>query len=413
VSTLKVVDRYSQSSQLARRARTVIPGGYHLSGRPLLPDQESPLYMTQGKGSRVWDADGHEYIDYIGAYGPFLLGYAHPAVDAAACAQVALGSLLSLNHPLHVEFAERLVSRFPGAEMAVLLKTGSEATTAALRIARAATGRQRVVRCGYHGWHDWCLPTERFVPTGLAEQVLELDARDPASLDALLRSVDQEVAAVIIAPEMIVPTRTRVFQELLETTHRHGAVFILDEVKTALRIKPGSFQQHVGIVPDLTTLSKALGNGWPIAAVVGKRAVMQAAAGLHLSATYHGETAGIAAALATLAFVDQHPVAEHVWDAGQRLIDGLNASALRHGVAAVAFGEPLPPMPFLKFTDHDPHVNERLKTTFYRETLARGVLLHPRHLWFVGYAHSREDIERTLAIADDAFRVARAEIDNA
>jgi glutamate-1-semialdehyde aminotransferase len=269
------------------------------------------------------------------------------------------------------------------------------------------------VRCGYHGWHDWCLPTERFVPTGLAEQVLELDARNPASLDALLRSVDREVAAVIIAPEMILPTSASIFRELLATTHRHGAVFILDEVKTALRIRPGSFQQHVGIAPDLTTLSKALGNGWPVAAVVGKRGVMQAAAGMHLSATFHGETAGIAAALATLAFVDEHPVAEHVWEVGQRLIDGLNASALRHGVAATAFGEPLPPMPFLKFTDEEPRMNERLRTTFYRETLAHGVLFHPRHMWFVGYAHSHEDIERTLSIADDAFRVARAEADTA
>jgi glutamate-1-semialdehyde aminotransferase len=312
-----------------------------------------------------------------------------------------------------VEFAESLVARFAGADMAAFFKTGSEATTAALRIARAATGRQRVVRCGYHGWHDWCLPVERFVPGGLAEQVLELDARTPESLDGLLGGRGSEVAAVIVAPEMILPTRASVFHELLATTRRHGAVFILDEIKTGLRIKPGSFQQHVGIVPDLTTLSKALGNGWPIAAVVGKREIMQAGAGLHLSATYHGETASMAAALATLDFVDHHPVAEHVWDLGQRLIDGLNESAARHRVPAVAFGEPLPPMPFLKFCAKDSVANERLKSTFYRETLAHGVLLHPRHLWFIGYAHSGEDIEQTLAVADAAFRTARSEVGEA
>ena len=401
--------RYGRSTELRNRALAVIPGGYHLSGRPLLPDEESPLYMAHGKGAHCWDVDGHEYIDYIGAYGPFLLGYGHPVVEAAARAQLELGSLLSLNHPLHVEFAERLVAHFR-ADMATFFKTGSEATTAALRIARAATGRQRVVRCGYHGWHDWCLPLERFVPTGLAEQVLELDANAPETLDRLLASVPREVAAVIVAPEMILPTRASVFHELLATTQRHGAVFILDEVKTALRIKPGSFQQHVGIVPDLTTLSKALGNGWPVAAVVGKREIMQAAAGLHLSATYHGETAGMAAALATLNFVEKQPVAEHVWDLGQRLIDGLNAAALRHGVPALAFGEPLPPMPFLKFTARDPLLNDRLKATFYREMLAHGVLFHPRHLWFVSYAHSPQDIEHTLSVAENAFRVARAEV---
>lgn len=369
------------------------------------------MYMARGEGARCWDVDGHEYLDFIGAYGPFLLGYAHPLVDAAGCAQIARGNLLSLNHPLHVEFAERLVLRFPGAEMAAFFKTGSEATTAALRIARAATGRRSVVRCGYHGWHDWCLPLEHFVPSGLGEQVLEIDVSHPEALEALLRNAPSAVAAVIVAPEMILPTRASVFHALLSATHAHGAVFILDEVKTALRIKPGSFQQHVGIRPDLTTLSKALGNGWPIAAVVGTREVMEAAAGLHLSATYHGETAAMAAAMATLDFVETHPVAEHVWALGQRLIDGLNAAAERHQIPAVAFGEPLPPMPFLKFTAPDPALNERLKTRFYREVLAQGVLLHPRHLWFVSYAHRVEDIDRTLAIADAAFELARIELD--
>ena len=403
-------ERYRASAAWLQRARAVIPGGHHLSGRALLSSEDSPMYMTRGQGARCWDADGHEYIDYIGAFGPLLLGYAHPVVDAAVCAQLSRGNLLSLNHPLHVEFAERLVARFPSAEMAAFFKTGSEATTAALRIARAATGRKAVVRCGYHGWHDWCLPLEPFVPTGLAEQVLELDATRPESLDALLRSAPGTVAAVIVAPEMLLPTRASVFHELLATTRTHGAVFILDEVKTALRIKPGSFQEHVGIRPDLTTLSKALGNGWPIAAVVGKREVMQAGAGLHLSATYHGETAGMAAAMATLDYVEAHPVAEHVWALGERLISGLNVLAAQHDVPALAFGEPLPPMPFLRFTHPDPAKKARLEASFYREVLARGVLLHPRHLWFVSYAHTASDIEHTLAVADRAFAVARAEL---
>jgi glutamate-1-semialdehyde aminotransferase len=268
-----------------------------------------------------------------------------------------------------------------------------------------------VVRCGYHGWHDWCLPLERFVPGGLAEQVLELDVSSPSSLEQLLAGAPTPVAAVIVAPEMILPSEPKVFQELLAITHAHGAVFILDEVKTALRIDPGTFQEYVGIRPDLTTLSKALGNGYPIAAVVGKREVMRAAAGLHLSATYHGETVGIAAAMATLDFVDAHPVAKHVWALGERLIAGLNEAAARHGIPATAFGEPLPPMPFLKFTADDRTLADRLRARFYREVLARGVLLHPRHLWFVSYAHSALDIEHTLEIADIAFQSASEELD--
>jgi glutamate-1-semialdehyde aminotransferase len=253
------------------------------------------------------------------------------------------------------------------------------------------------------------LPLEGFVPQGLDKQVLELNVSDPSSLEQLLDDVGSEVAAVIVAPEMILPASAEAFRRLQATAHEHGAVFILDEVKTALRIKPGSFQQHVEIVPDLTTLSKALGNGWPIAAVVGKREVMECAAGMHLSATYHGETAAMAAAMATLDVVDREPVAEHVWNLGQMLIDGLNEGAARHGVPALAFGEPLPPMPFLRFEAADPARNDRLTATFYRRALALGVLFHPRHLWFVSYAHTESDIRRTLAIADECFYAASAE----
>jgi glutamate-1-semialdehyde aminotransferase len=399
-------ERYAESGRVLQRALRVIPGGYHLSGRPLLGVDDSPLYMTRGKGSICWDADGNEYIDYIGAYGPFLLGYANDAVDQAGYAQLRRGGLLSLNHPLQVEFAERLVARFDHAEMACLFKTGSEATTAALRIARAATKRRKVIRCGYHGWHDWCLPVEPFVPPGLENQVLELDARCPGSLRQLMTENDGQVAAVIVAPEMILPTDPAVFRMLVETTREFGAVFVLDEIKTGLRIKPGSFQQHVGIAPDLTTLSKALGNGWPVAAVVGTREVMQSGAGLHLSATYHGDTAAMAAAMATLDFVDTHDVAGHVWSMGEMLIDGLNASAARYGVPAHAYGEPLPPMPFLKFVADDPKLNQILKSSFYRSALAHGVLFHPRHLWFISYCHTPDNIQNTLRVADAAFETA-------
>lgn len=396
--------RYRKSEALLRKAQRLIPGGHHLSGRPLLTPETSPMYMERGEGCRVWDVDGHEYLDYIGAYGPCLLGYAHPVVDAAAIRQIRNGALLSLNHPLHVAFAERLTELLTGGEMAAFFKTGSEATTAALRVARRATGRRKVVRCGYHGWHDWCLPGEPFVPE-MGEQVLSFDPRRSASLSEILQQHPHEVAAVIVAPEMILPTSQAVFAELLEATHRAGAVFILDEVKTGLRIRPGFFQQYVGIVPDLTTLSKALGNGWPVAALVGSRAIMEHGAGLHISATYHGETAGIAAALATLDIVQQEDVCGHVWRLGEMLIDGLNHLAVFHGIPAKAYGEPLPPMPFLRFSVRDPELTQALENTFYSELYVAGILFHPRHLWFISYAHRMGDIERTLEAADKALRV--------
>lgn len=407
---MAVENRYEKSLSLFRRAESLIPGGHHLSGRPLLPPGRAPHYMVRGRGARVWDADGHEYIDYILAFGPFLLGYAHPEVDAAAMAQIANGHLLSLNHPLHVRFVERVVSRFPGAEMGTFFKTGSEATTAALRIARRYTGRRRVARAGYHGWHDWCLPQEDFVPLGLESQVLEFKASEPATLEALFDEHAGEIAAVILAPEMVLPPVRSTFARIRDVAHRGGAVLVMDEVKTGLRIAPGSVQERLGVAADLTTASKALGNGWPVAALVGRRDVMKAGAGMHLSATYHGDTAAMAAALAVLDVLDRRSsfdVQAHVWRLGERLIGGLNGLAARHGVLAEAFGEPYPPMPFLRFTYADPAVNDAARDAFFATSFARGILLHPRHLWFVSAAHTDADMDRTLSVCDEAMACAR------
>lgn len=402
-------DRYTSSREWLARAERVIPGGHHLSGRVLTTPRRSPMYIAHGRGCRITDVDGNEYIDFLMAFGAFLIGYADPEVDAAAQEELRRGPLLSMNRPQHVLFAEALVKRFGNADMAVALKTGSDATTAALRIARRATGRRRVARAGYHGWHDWCLPLEPSVPAGLDAQVLEFDSNAPHTLEALFDAYPGEIAAVILAPEMVLPARREVFQAIQDTTHSRGAMFILDEVKTAFRTAPGSVQARMGLQPDLTTVSKGLSNGWPVAAVLGRRDVMASAAGMHLSGTFHGDTAAMAAALTTLRIVEERGVADHVWALGQRLIDGLNTMAREMEVPAVSYGEPFPPMPFLRFEHPHPETNDALRTTFYEEMLARGVLLHPRHMWFISHAHQASDIDTTLEHARSAMKLARAQ----
>ena len=402
-----IEERYTSSRQWLARAESVIPGAHHLSGRVLTSPQRSPMYIQSGRGCRITDVDGNEYIDYLMAFGAFLLGYADPEVDAAAREEQEQGSLLSMNRPQHVLFAEALVERFATADMAVALKTGSDATTAALRIARRATGRRRVVRAGYHGWHDWCLPLDQSVPAGLDAQVLEFDSNTPHSLEALFDRYPGEIAAVILAPEMVLPPTREAYQTIQDMTHRHGALFIFDEVKTAFRTAPGSVQARFDLRPDLTTLSKGLSNGWPIAAVVGRRDVMNSAAGMHLSGTFHGDTAAMAAALATLRIVEERGVADHVWALGQRLIDGLNAIVREFDIPALSYGEPFPPMPFLKFSHPHPGTNDALRDAFYEAMLERGVLLHPRHMWFISHAHKAADVDLTLEHARSAMRIAR------
>lgn len=401
---------FQRSQALYRAACRIIPGGVHRGGVPLLDPQVSPMYFERGRGCRIWDSDGNEYIDYILAYGPILLGYANEAVDGAAMAQVSRGKLLSLNHPLHQRFIEAILRRFPAADMGFFMKTGSEATTAALRIARAWTGRRRVVRCGFHGWHDWCFPGDDSVPLGLVEQVLELADISPAGLSALLDQNPGQVAAVIVAPEMVLPLTRDKVQGMIDAAHRQGALFVMDEVKTGFRTPGGSVQQYLGVRPDLTAVSKALGNGWPVSAVIGRGEVMAAGEGIYLSATFHGETAGMAAALATLEIIDREGVQDHVWRLGARLIAGLNALVERHRIPARAHGEPLPPMPFLAFTHPDDAINDELRTAFYTEMFRLGILLHPRHLWYTSLAHTDADIDRTLAAADEAMGAVRKEL---
>jgi glutamate-1-semialdehyde 2,1-aminomutase len=388
--------RYSRSRQLLSRAEQLIPGGYHLSGRPLVDRDTTPLYFQSGSGALIRDVDGHEYIDFLMAFGAHLLGYARREVNAAAAEQAQRGGLLSLNHPLHVELLEAVLPSLPGAEMGVFFKTGSEATTAALRMARAHTGRRAVVRAGYHGWHDWCLPLEGYVPRGLDGQVFEFDANDPASLQRVLAQHGRDVAAVILAPEMVLPFEPRIFHELLRLTHAHGALFVMDEVKTGLRIAPGSVCQRIDLSPDLMTVSKALGNGWPIALAAGKRRVLQSAASIHYSATYHGDTVAMAACLETLRIAEAEQTREHIERLGNRLIEGLRALVTEVGVPAEAYAEPLGPMPFFRFKYDDPADNALMTRLFFREVLARGVLLHPRHLWFTCGAHTAEHIDLAL-----------------
>jgi glutamate-1-semialdehyde aminotransferase len=398
--------RYAKSLALYARAERIIPGGAHLSGRPLVSPATTPMYFERGLGCRLWDIDGNEYIDYLMAFGANILGYAHEEVDLAAAEQGRRGRLLSLNHRLHVELIEALLPLFPGAEMGIFFKTGSEATSAAVRIARRRTGRRGIARCGYHGWHDWCLPLEDFVPAGLDAQVPEFRANDPRTLQALLEANPGQIAAVILAPEMVLPYDPSVFHELVRLARAHGALFIMDEVKTGLRIAPGSISERVGVVPDLITVSKALGNGWPVAATLGSRDVLQCAAGMHYSATFHGDTAAIAAARKTIDIVRRDHVQEQLERLGQTLIDGLNDTLRELDVPGSAFGEPLPAMPFLRFTHPDSSFNAALTRAFFQEILALGVLLHPRHMWFLCQSHTPEDVARTLDAARAALKTA-------
>jgi glutamate-1-semialdehyde aminotransferase/predicted dehydrogenase len=392
---------------MVAQTRQRIPGAEAWPSRVFGSDNPFPAYIASAKGGRCWDIDGNEYVDLLMGYGPVLLGYADPVVDRAVTAQIRHGTLFSLENTLQHQLAEIIQQRLPSAEMAMFFKTGSDATTAALRIARRYTGRRRVAYCGYHGWHDWRFAAADYVPDHLTDQVWPFAAWDPPTLRQVLGACLRQFAAVIVAPEAVVPFDRALFDALAAVTRQHGALLVLDEIKTAARTPPWTAQQHLGITADLTTLSKGIGNGYAISAVVGRREVMSAAEGVHLLGTYHGEATGLAAAMATITELDKRGTREHIWSLGEELIGGLRQLIGSHGIAAEVLSVPIPSMPQLFFRYRHPGMNEHLSGVFFREAIRRGVLLHPRHMWFICGSHTRADIDRVLSSVDKAFAATR------
>jgi glutamate-1-semialdehyde 2,1-aminomutase len=263
----------------------------------------SPLFLSRGEGAYVWDPDGNRYIDYILGLMPVVLGYRDIDVDNAIRDQLNKGIIFSLPAELEIELAEKLVEIIPSADMVRYGKNGSDVTTAAIRLARAFTGRDRVASCGYHGWHDWYIGTTSRA-AGVPETVKALTSpfkfNDPNSLEELLRLEPDGFAAVILEPEGISEPDPEFLPAVRELTEKFGVVLIFDEIITGFRVSEGGAQEKYGVTPDLSVFGKALGNGMPISAVVGRRDIMALMTDIFFSGTFGGETLSLAAALATL-----------------------------------------------------------------------------------------------------------------
>jgi glutamate-1-semialdehyde-2,1-aminomutase len=400
----------SKDHDLLERARRVLPGITQTYSKA--PDQQVegvyPVFLERGSGCRVWDIDGNVYIDYPCALGPVILGYADPGVDAAVIERVRNGPAFSLGHRLEVEVAEMLVEMVPGAEMVRFLKTGSEATTAAVRLARAATGREHVAMCGYHGWHDWAIghtTRNAGVPVALRALTHQWTYNDIESLQAVFDAHPGEVAAVIMEPVGVESPLPGFLESVLSLAHEHGALLVFDEVITGFRLAPGGAQEYFGVTPDLAAFGKALANGYPLAAVAGRATVMeQIASTTFISSTFGGDTVALGASLATLQRIRAGGVIEHLWRQGGRLTEGFNALASEHEVPARMIG--LAPRRVIVFETADGADANALKGLVWQECLDRGVLLGNAN--FVSLAHDDAAVDATLEAFDAALSVAGA-----
>jgi glutamate-1-semialdehyde 2,1-aminomutase len=347
----------------------------------------TPQSMTRAGGCRLWDAGGAEYVDMMMALGAVALGYAHPKVVAATCDAARLGTVGSLPPTLELDVAERLAALIPGAESVRFLKSGAEAVAAAVRVARVYTGRERVVTCGYHGWLDWCQAGPG-VPQSVAALRTEIPFNDVAALE---RAIDDAapVAALVLEPVIDGAPDIEWLEAARAAADRSGAVLVFDEIKTAFRIAVGGAAERYGVVPDLMVLGKALGNGFPVAAVCGSRDVMDAATRTWISSTLATEFVGLAAARAVLEVFDGEPVVEHLEKVGGLLMRGLEQVARScPSVFAGVYG--IPQMCYLRGADSA--VWEAVAAGAVR----RGILFKFAAYNFVSLAHSDRVVERVL-----------------
>lgn len=399
-------ERYAQSEALLARALQSIPLGSQTfsKSKTQYPLGVSPYFIARGEGARVWDVDGHEYLDFINSLCAVTLGYNDPDVTAAVRRQLDDGVIFSLPHVLEMQVAEKIIEMVPCAEKVRFGKNGSDATAGAIRVARAFTGREHVAVCGYHGWQDWYIgSTARHagVPEATRALTHAFAYNDLVSLEKVFAAYPGQIAAVIMEPMNVFPPENNFLARVKALAHAHGALLIFDETITGFRYANGGAQALLGVIPDLATFGKGLANGYPLSAVAGRADVMQWMEEVFFSFTFGGETLSLAAALATLEKLQREPVLDTIRQRGEQLMSGLQALLVKHQADALFSVAGDPTWSFLLPKEVAPYSIWELKTLFLQEMFARGVLTLGTHN--LSYAHSEADIQQLLAVYDDVL----------
>lgn len=405
--------RLFQSLSLERRARGLIPGASQTFSKA--PDQfvrgAVPVFLKSGKGVTVTDVDGNRYLDTSMALAPVSLGYCDPDVDAAVSAQLKDGTILTQPHPLEAEVAETICDLVPGAEMVRFMKNGSDATSAAVRVARAATGRDMIAAGGYHGWHDWYIGTTTRgggVPAAVSRLTKTFVYNDISSLQKLFRRNPGRFAAVILEPIGVEEPKPGFLQEVADLTRKNGALLIFDEVVTGFRLALGGGQEHFGVRADLCCFGKALANGFPLSAVTGRKKHMRLFEDIFVSTTFGGELLSLAAARATLAKMRARSVIPHLWQQGRRLQDGFNTLARETGLDRHARCVGLPPHTVIPFTRENGEPWWELKSLVQQECASRGYLFMATHN--PSFALTAKDCDQILRIYATVLPIAVAAV---
>jgi len=389
----------TKSQEWLARSRKVIPGSAQTFSKGFTQHVEgvAPVFLARGKGCRVWDVDGNEYIDYVQGLLPNLLGYANEEVNAAVAEQLAQGHSFSLPHPLEVQLAERLTRLIPCAEMVRFGKNGSDATSGAIRAARAATGRDHVACCGYHGWQDWYIGSttrNAGVPAAVRALTHPFPYNDLPALEKLLQQHAGQFAAVIMEPVNFTEPAPGFLAGVKELAHRHGAVLIFDEICTGFHFGLGGAQKRYNVIPDLACFGKAMGNGFPIACVVGRGDLMKVFEEIFFSFTFGGEAASLAAALKVLDILEHTDALARMENYGRALQDGFNSLAKAAGLQDRLTCVGHTTWSLIRFRDAEGKDSLLLRSLVSQELVKRGILSLVTHNMTA--AHDELAVQQTL-----------------
>jgi 3-aminobutanoyl-CoA transaminase len=402
---IKMSDKLNLTKTFAMfdEAQTLVPGGVAGIRRPynFVPG-EYPIFFDSAKGGHVIDVDGNEYIDYLCAYGPIIIGHREEEIDNAVIEQIRTkGFCFSLTQPSQNILVKKMQEIIPSCEMVAFTKTGSDSTTIAIRVARAKTGKLKIARCGYHGWHDWCVEVKGGIPEKFFEDVIEFHYNDLDQLEDIVKANANDMAAIIITPvghplahEVEMP-KPGYLEGVRALADRYGIVLIFDEIRSGFRVSIGGAQKYFGVTPDISCFGKAMANGYAISALVGKKEYMSMLTEkVFLSSTYFPNSDSQVAAIKTIEILQRDKILDKIMEKGVRFADGVQKVIGESGMPVKLSGSPW--MPFITF-DADPDKRYKvLRNEFYTQLIRRKVFLQPYHHGYICHRHTEEDLAYTI-----------------
>ncbi len=404
---------YKNSNTFLQQALKSIPLASQTFSKSITqyPKGSAPLFIERGKGAKVWDIDGNEYIDFVNSLAAVTIGYCDNDIDNAIKLQMQNGITFSLPHKLETQFAQKLIALIPCAQKVRFGKNGTDATSAAIRLARAFTNKEHIAVCGYHGWQDWYIAStsrDLGVPNMVKNLTHTFLYNDISSLELLFSK--HQLAAVILEPMNTDYPKNNFLQKVKALTHKHNAILIFDETVTGFRLHIGGAQALFDVTPDLATFGKGMANGMPLSAIVGREKIMATMENIFFSSTFGGETLSLAAAHATINKYQKYNITEHFKMLGEQLITRLQTIIKKYKANNIFSVSGHPAWSFLHIKENLTYSVLEIKTLFLQEMFKRGILILGTHN--LSYAHKKSDIDKLLAAYNEIIPIIVGAINN-